>query len=742
MHEPVYTINEELDHVIVDFNGINSFTYNYGSSARIDTGIPYIVQTVTPRIQTPNSGYYTAQLYPSDIAYNIENGGNKLNVYCVYNITIKNTETMNIDSVYSEQKLYLNYLKNQFDSNRYDLADDKWEVEGNNIANLKNIGSSIFGNGLNKNEEKSISIQFRIKDSALRTILEQDESRYSSEEYPTVAISNGYHEYLRKDSIWDTNPETRVYRNGATTTDGYFLHKSRNKILASYALTIKLGLGSPRIISGTVFEDNKEEDLGVYSGKSLKVGDGIFNTNENMAGKVKVELLNVKTLADLGNNDVNIADLYQKNGGTYTKVKAITLTKNNGTYEFVGVVPGYYFLRFTYGDGMQEIYTPDGTKLADIKINEYRSTIINSEIRDIIRNANDAIDNSKTEWYKNINRTNKYSVAVDDLSLKNTFDDNIYKVDGSIENGDNDAHTMKAFAPKMFVTIENLLDGVGRYDNSHKSIFDNFNFGITKSPETVINLEKKIVSVDLVTQVGSWLLSGNPKEDISPILSDLDKITEGGSKSVKIETDPQILYGGKLTVTYDLKITNNSDIDLINYSKPEEFYYYGIIDSDTTVKKVDIQEIIDYLDSKYNFDETQEIKSNLGNTIIVNKDNSIISVDVGETGGEIRQAKKVSFEGFGVFLPNESANINYKASSIISANDNMAYYNEAKLSKIKLDKVSTLQTGFNWEEDDTEICIVPSTGKNKSLYLLINTVTALTILGSVIVFILVKYKNK
>ena len=50
-------------------------------------------------------------------------------------------------------------------------------------------------------------------------------------------------------------------------------------------------------------------------------------------------------------------------------------TGSDGHYEFSGVIPGKYLLRFTYGNE-SVIYNPDGTENRKIEdVDKYKSTI-------------------------------------------------------------------------------------------------------------------------------------------------------------------------------------------------------------------------------------------------------------------------------------------------------------------------------------------------------------------------------
>lgn len=64
----------------------------------------------------------------------------------------------------------------------------------------------------------------------------------------------------------------------------------------------------------------------------------------------------------------------------------------------------------------------------------------------------------------------------------------------------------------------------------------------------------------------------------------------------------------------------------------------------------------------------------------------------------------------------------------------MAFYNDAQITQLKLDKMTTLQTSFTWEEDDTVMTIVPPTGENRSkIYYVIGTISLITLAIGMIV---------
>ena len=170
------------------------------------------------------------------------------------------------------------------------------------------------------------------------------------------------------------------------------------------ALFIKLKLHDTRIISGTVFEDQRTEDS---KDKNTRVGDGKFNEGiEKKLSDVIVSLVDSEGKVVNTYND----DLVQGADGKWSAKTslAITKVKEDGTYSIPGVVPGTYYLQFDYGNGNIEYKDLDGnaikaktdgtfstegtttpeikTKIQDnnapIKTKDYKSTILTGPAKD------------------------------------------------------------------------------------------------------------------------------------------------------------------------------------------------------------------------------------------------------------------------------------------------------------------------------------------------------------------------
>ena len=774
-----YSINENLAYIKIKMKGY-TYTYKYGDS-------PITTSTNVPTVNEQNSSKsYTGKIYPTDIAYNVANQTDELKVYVVYSIDVKNTETMYVDNLYTEERLYLDSLVNTFDTNRYDLCTNEnnsdksdfalWKDEGNGKASYDvNNENSVYKNGMAKQETKTAYIQFRIKDEALKRILERNVTSGELENAPTVATTSGYHEYLRTDNVWVHDEKVRAF-DGAKGTNiypitneakkKYYVHKTISKTHKSADLYLKLSLGDPRKISGTVFEDMKTEES---KNNGTNLGNGKLDDNEaNRAQSVTVELLNA--------DKSTVTKLYKENNGRVvynpdgTLPEARTTTQVGGTYEFEGVTPGYYYIRFTYGDGSQKMIEANNAS-KDIKSNDYKSTIINTEANgagDTIKNAMTAkaedlnkireiLSANQTEtqkkiveWYKYLNNNN-YSTAIDDLAQREQFDKYQYKDDGKVYDESGNEVTdfptnINAYTPMTGISIENDINTSTDEGDAHKSNYSGFNFGLIKQPETTILLDKKITNVKFTTQTGTTLVSANPVDRSSQYLTALDKIT-GGSKYAKMEIDQSLIYGSALETTYEIVIENKSDKEYIEDEGSNDYgkyYYYGEISSTSKLKAVKVNEVVDELDKKYNYDSKQEKTT----ASIVHSDGNTETVEVSITknnpDGSTETTNSLKMKGWKEFESGAKETISYTVTSLLSVDNDTAYTNKARVTSLSLDKLTTLKSGFNWElaKDTTTLSITPPTGSDKRpIYWIAGTI-GLIVLATGIIFLKKKVLKK
>ena len=377
-----------------------------------------------------------------------------------------------------------------------------------------------------------------------------------------------------------------------------------------------------------------------------------------------------------------------------------------------------------------------------------------------INNARDIILNKKEgdkekakrqiEWYKYIqdDDSKTYSTALDDLSLRATFNDNIYNADGTIENSENDAKSMKSFTPVTSISIENDREdstdiNTANVDSSHKNMYSRFNLGIIKVPETVIKTEKKITNVDFTTQNGTTVVSENPYKASSILLTDLERLTLSssdirGSRNSKLEIDPTIIEGGRLEVTYTVRITNESEADYVEDDETGTYFWYGQFNNNTRPKTVEVTEVQDLIDEKYKFNEAQEVVSSKNSQMAIalkKQDTDIL--DETETVTQDAIAKQyLIITGWSKLSKGQEETIIYKAyADIESSDEDTLFNNDVQIKKVKLDKLTSLQTKFIWEEDKSVFTIIPNLGGNRSNTYWVAGTVALIVLAAGIVII-------
>lgn len=768
---PQFAVTEEIAYTKIKYKD-NIYKYEYTSeNQQIEDTYPTVYEQVSSKT-------FTGPIYPSDIAAYINNNNN-LDVYVVYRIAVKNVTNYHIDNIYDEQKMYISSLTNNFDTDRYELDSTIFSLDDENVSNNFSLWSqtevgaakyglkednSVYKNGLESNQTGISYIQFKLKEDAKKKILLKNLTEDDIKSAPSVAYVTAYHEYLRKDNLWKHSDNNQDYsydgrvdskkKYGKDTKN--YLHKSISETRDSSNLYIRFELPKDesgnvmeRTISGTVFEDNNIKTKEV-------VGNGIKDDNEKSVKGVKVELID---------ESGNVVDLYQYNvkseneNYAYTKTEASTTTDENGNYSFKGVVPGNYYIRFTYGQGNE---VTSKISNADVKINDYKSTIINTDKQgagNVIKDALDSNDDPNTTWYLSLNGNN-YSTAIDNSNNREKMNNYIYKNENDKtvvyqKNGDeekaidNPFTTMDAKTPKTQILLEKMASNIieNKFieettrdpENEEKldyyytvnngnmlSNFSGFNFGIITQPKTEINIEKKIKNVELVVQNGVSLANVNPANSNSKYVTALDKLTEG-SQSVKAEMDKDLIYGTKLATTYEITVKNNSDLDYKGY----DYYKYGIVNDKSEQKVTTVEEVVDNLDEKYKdsvevIADTSAFKSNKEDSVEFSNEKSNTET---YDDGTIVTTRELSITGWGEFEENESKSLEYTVTTLLSNDDDLLYINKAKITKVKLDELSTLKSNFEWKKSDAKISIATPTGENRNnLYWIVGT-CSLVILG-------------
>lgn len=780
---PTASVKTHLAYSKVNMNGFK-YRYNYDEVLPGTTGQQ--VEPIYPTEQEQVSKkYYTFdKVYPSDIiAYQAKNAD--LAVYIVYRIDIFNTTPVEGDpNLYKEEKMYINNLKvtdfagefentegkkrNYFEIDTTQLDNDldpseqqktisAWSEDGTLTDKAKD---SINEDGIEAGKCKSVYVQFKMKDDLLDDFI----NKKVDEITPFKTTLNAYHEYLRTDNVWDEDGSAKQYEGARQSTYAdrneqtnkkYFVHRSIDIEETCNNLYLKFNLPEKqRTISGTVFEDTATDDS---KNNNQNLGNGIYDDKESTVQSVKVDLVTPKE-----NNQYETVKLYQldengkvahdENGNIKTGTAVVSGTERAGTYKFDGVIPGYYYVRFKYGNGKQKIIPISGDEIA-VQSVEYKSTIIKDDnIKTAMKNGNN------TEWYKYMGST-KYSTAVDDTTQRAEIEgNNSYKL-GKAKT----SQLINAYTPRTGISIENDKNLAGV---EHIEKFDGFNFGIITFPKTEITPVKEITNVKLTNQVGTVMTTGNPADE-PQYISDLSRIkSKTGATKAKAELDPNLIHGTQLETTYKITITNNSEYDYVTVNEDgtianDNYYKYGETNDQElkAPKGVEVIEVQDYIDKKYNTDNIKDISSKVrelqedGTLKTQESKNIKITKNSPETtNGQTSESTTtenteqnedgsttttktdtLSVKGWNRLKVGESQTVEYTAvATIASTADDLVYENQARVVSMKLDKLIELNAENDyWKNtDNTMITIVPNTGKDKSNTYWIAGTIALIVLGA------------
>lgn len=711
-----FEVREELSYVKIGIKGYE-YKYIYNNTVGDTTKVS------APRVKWQNNEAYTRDIYPSYIAYTGD-PKEQLKVSVVYDIYVTNTNKTEIEELYKEKDLKLTKVVNTFDSNRYELDDNRWNKDADGKATMtQDYINKQCGNGIGKDQSAKFNIQFNVKREELLRILQNPKGII--ERNPTQVDVTGYHDYTRTDYSWKND----IKKSQDHITNEYTEHAE-----ASYLI---FKLGEERILSGNVFEDAKDSSR---IGEVL--GNGKYDNGEKNVDDVKVELLDVDKEGKFVTSHIYPATFVDDKSSVNVITQSAETISNNGKYTLRGIVPGKYYLRFTYGNGTYKIVDPVTNQEVDksytskidnqnINIKDYKSTIVNKYVKDIV-------NNNKEEWYRELNEianTTKYSVALDNLETRKSVN---YPEEGkTLEN-------MDALTPKITILIENTPsneitvteDGENVLKSSNK--FESINFGIISQPKQSAEIEKLITNVKLTNAQNNLIFDGNPETATMVGVTDLDGKTNRGSSYVRVELAEDSIYGSNIEITYQVKITNTSDLNYYN----NEYYFYGEADIN---KEVMFQptEVVDYLDNSLTYiaekSDSNRIKE-LGTRDITISDNEV-KVNAfeltdwkplytinskGKTEEQISDKVILVAERI---LSNQDKDMEIISKAVLEKGENVPSGGQSDLDSIGFK--ATRQATDVHSESSARLTITPPTGKNRQeiiLYTIAGTI-ALAILG-------------
>ena len=687
--QPDLSIEENIKEVEVRENG-QKYTYKYNAIVTDETKAD-----VQAQFQSKQSYTYRRPVNPSDIAYLRESLGKDANnetmeVYVTYEVKVTNESTSLISDVHS--------IINCYDS-RYTL--ESATIDGNVISynesriyNKNDLPETDFKeitlSGLNikiKPNETSSSILLRYKvgteailgllseDATLSNVVEiesystyygettlyaeqqtggrtgQPYGGYDKDSHPGnagIKLEEVNYTYTYKDSNGNTQTKTYESVKVLKSTENVVTYEIKNgeeiirienmpeddtDIAPSFLLCKE---DETKTLSGTVFED-----LDVTENEE-RLGDGKYDSStEKNVQNVKVELYE---LDEEGNG--SLAILYDKVGNVIEN-GAVQYTDENGNYAFKGIVTGKeYYLKFTYGNDTS-VLTQGATTIKDIEpvvnARNYKSTIITNEIvKGILNKKYEEFSEEDKLWYIKIDDNN--SVAVDNMVERVAIEDLQYS---NFEKALNMTSYTKPYIVPVEFDVESSREA-NEYGNI--GISNNFNkldFGIIERPREDLFVDKTITNIKITLSNGQELMEGDPRTESLPygkVMGFRAEIYDGkaAEKHLLAEMDAELIQGAQLEIDYEVKVTNNNEIDydygeisdyrteesLKDYDKyiatgdKVKYYYYGskegLTEKDIIVADIDF---VDYLDGELVYKETEQAKwTNMTTEEITNLD--------------------------------------------------------------------------------------------------------------------------
>ena len=820
-------IDSDVEKFMLNIDGYeHTYTYNGVKEESFN-------EQMDVKLKELQNKYYERQLHESSVAYSATETGKNLYAEITYKVYLQNKSGLQAQI----KKLKLDYdssliLKSYNYYNNNETEQKRSEIIGVNeeiptiqdgklretIIDLEQIKvTEEFNPIISANGKNVLEITFRINANTIAEILNKQEGikfdfMAEVESYSTYA-KNEENAYRREDGIYAYASIDKNSAAGNTPVEidnnKFITDKFEND--TTIAPTFKLSKGSQTVISGIVYEDSPENRKVTVN---ERVGDGKYDSqNENVMGNVLVELIKVSKEADYtadrardssqkqkqvynNQDDNNIAHLYKtptNNDPVDTGVIARTYTQKDGTYEFSGVIPGKYVIRFVYGKNMKAIddkgkytegdthtttiYDKSGNPLKEIEAREYKSTIITGDYISKALNITNGKEelNGDYSWFLNDKDENgtRYSDAVDDVEYRAQLEKDA-TVDNKLvaENREREyvytemqAHTayfklgVEADDNHNEVNSATLItDGNGTLDYTYS--IKNIDLGIIERPEVDLQVDKQITGLKVSLGNGQVLINGNPQTDKLPY------VRTGLDDFVPIEMDTEILHGATIEEEYTITIKNNSQLDYAIYpilsgetfdsdiiARRRDYYYYGKTDRLSDTEKQEavttrISVLGDYLGNELTADENTMAGENWKAKTIEDITNLL-----SEDSKKAIEDGKYTIYTTGTFADPDanivtigsSKSIKYKVSKLLSTTaDTMRYTNDVEIlqylgySPTKNTIPGNLIPGKPKENDEDFVrtTITPPTGTIISRWLYVTTAVAgLILVGATIIFI-------
>ena len=322
---------------------------------------------------------------------------------------------------------------------------------------------------------------------------------------------------------------------------------------------------NPRKISGSVWEDQKEP--------GLSIGDGMKELGEDAIGGVTVELWD--------KNTSQIAKVF--NGEEW--VDATQTTQGDGKYEFSGLLPGNYFVKFIYGD--DSVATKYNAQ--DYKSTKYVGTILATGFNPNTPDEDDEYKETLGYYYSDARDiwgnestpgTRQY------INKMYSGGDNGYIQNSEITdltNSNGAKGQMQAKSGIIYAGVEKI-DIVEYGEVPLQYEYADLDFGLIERPKAELELIKKVTNVQVVLADGRVMIDATENEPGSYVL------WIENSDSIILTLDEETMHGARVVAKYSIQVKNIGEEDYAS----KKFYYTGTKEDGEEPVKTTVGEIIDY----------------------------------------------------------------------------------------------------------------------------------------------------
>lgn len=788
-------ITTDLDNVKMMINGY-SHTYNYQKRPNLgydkveeDDGYDAAMDVFSVKAGSRYSDEYrklsyVREIYPSYIAHASDNNVNqedKLQILVTYKIVIKNesslTNTVKLRNYYDtdQEDIYekldsVKVANKDIDVNEWKLLKWRETASGESVKMYEMNGENITVEGYSL---VNVLLTYRVRLDSIIKLMSKNELKTHKNTTEIISYStydgevNDDNKYASIDN--DSAPDNTVYGKDDTYEDDidsapdFVISKSKEE----------------KTLTGTVFEDKAGELRGqINPNTSISthefLGNGIKDAEEKLVNNARVQLLDKKG---------NSVDLYRiDSGGSLDKKVADKLSGiseagydvGNGQYKFVGLVPGIYYLKYTYGTGYKDNSNNSVKTLIvngnqditpqDITPQDYKSTIVayddvrtniegqtinkdsayketNEDVYWIYPDDEDIRDlnNGVGYWYEDKNYEN-HSVSVDNYIHRRNINRYLENFGfGKKTNYDSrqpsaqipqDYYYMTSQTPIMCVAVEDkdTNNSVTRLNNPSTNEYDanadsNTNerlpnsyetkFGIVERPNQKFEVTKEVSYVKVTLANGQILLEGDPRSNQS--ISNYLTYPEHGS--VKIEIDSEIIQGAKLEIRYEIKVKNLSHRNYDNVT------YYNFATDYNNIVKTTIG-LIDYLDREVAY-------FNDGKWTVVDTDN-VKDLDLSDDTKRLNKYNFITQNDRFELEPGNIKDVYITATKDLSTAKDMTYDNKVEFYNVENPvgrfyydtpgnygddgRIEDPEMDENREQRRAILIIVPPTGQTRIYY--------------------------